>query len=666
MQLKDGLKNEWGENTVVPVSNFSTLQLKSLIKDVSKFYGVPFKEVNDVTNKMMMEATPRAKQEHGISAGVYVPTYEEVCRLSPTLEKFLLKYPEIGKRVDALNGQVRQISRHASGTIIGENLDKYMPLIFSHGVTQTPWPEGAHIRLLEPMGFIKFDLLGLASLRMIRRAIELILVKEQKIQKPSIEQVEEYYNNHLHPDKLNLNDSKVYEHVFHNGNFFNVFQFSESGAQNLCKKVRPQTIEDISAITAIYRPGPLGSQVDLKYLEAKEDPESIVYIHPLLEPILKPTKGQVVYQEQIAQIVHLLGDNVTLEEGNQLRKLFIKKGAGTHENKKKRIYEKYIRGCAMKKIPNSEAEDLWKALELFNFYAFNKSHSISYSLISFQCAYLLTYHPAEWACAFLEKDTEVESKKERAINAAKRMGFDIEQVNINKSEREWIIDGNSLLQPFASIKGVGDVAVEQIIAHRPFNTVEELLFNDDVSYGKLNKRAFYALAIAGALNGLRDARFNNLRHFVLSITEPRPKTAKELARNIELYKNEDDYTEEDRVELIAELTGIFPMHRVVSRQLENRLREKFIPPISEFDPELQVCWGIPREITIKTTQKGKKYYVVKVLDGNSAMTQIRCWGVNPEKDSLHKNRPYLIRPKYDGVWGFSTAGPTKKSWVLLG
>ena len=161
MVLKEQLIEEWGEDTVAPISNWNTLQLRSLIKDISKFYGVEYTEVNKVTSVMMSEATPLAKQKHGIKAGVYTPTWQEVVEFSPTLRTFLENYPDIKTHVETLVGQVRSCSRHAGGVVVAENLDRHMPLINSGGVRQTPWSEGQNVRHLEPMGFIKFDILVL-------------------------------------------------------------------------------------------------------------------------------------------------------------------------------------------------------------------------------------------------------------------------------------------------------------------------------------------------------------------------------------------------------------------------------------------------------------------------------------------------------------------------
>ena len=145
---------EWGDNSVIPISNYNTLKLRSLIKDIAKFYGVPFAEVNNVTGKMLHDATPRAKKDHGIKAGVYVPTFEEVMKYSESLQSFLAKHPQIKTHVLALHGQIRSVSRHAGGIVVGESLNEWMPLINSGGVIQTPWTEGQTVRHLEPFGFI--------------------------------------------------------------------------------------------------------------------------------------------------------------------------------------------------------------------------------------------------------------------------------------------------------------------------------------------------------------------------------------------------------------------------------------------------------------------------------------------------------------------------------
>jgi DNA polymerase-3 subunit alpha len=654
MTLKEELAEKWGKTTVIPISNFNTLQLRSLIKDISKFYDVPFSEVNNVTSLMLKEATPLAKKAHGIKAGVYVPTFGEVMEYSETLRRYLDKYPEIEKRVNILYGQVRSTSRHAGGVVIGENLDKHMPLINSGGTMQTPWGEGQNVRHLEPMGFIKFDILGLASLRMIETAVRHILTRHHGIEEPTFEDVKKYYDSNLHPDRMNFDDQNVYKNIFHKGKWAGVFQFTEKGAQSFCEKAKPKSIIDLAAITSIYRPGPLSAGVDKIYIEAKENPRAIQYGHEIVKRVTKETYGFLIFQEQIALLAHELGNKISLDDGNLLRKLLVKKGTGKGNEKKIEIESKFTKGCVSKGLSRGEAQKLWQKFEYFSGYGFNKSHAVSYSILSYQCAWLLNYYPSEWLAAFLDK--EPESRKEKAIGIVKSFGYDIEPLSVNKSGKVWEISesGKTLIQPLTSIKGLGDAAMEQIIDNRPFNTIERFIFNDDIVYSKLNKKALDVLIRSGAMKELMDDRFTGGKHFWSAVAVDRPRKEKNLLENIDKYAPEGEFSDEEKIEYLSELTGVFPLHLVLTDRVKANLEEKFIPPISEYDPDLQVVWFIPRKVIVKKTKNGKDYYLVEVVDSNSVLTTIKCWGVKPEKDRVHVNRPYLAKLQYDEQWGFST------------
>ena len=653
MELKEMLIKDWGDDTVAPISNYNTLQLRSLIKDISKFYDIPFTEVNSVTGKMLFEATPIAKKVHGIKSGVYTPTFEEVMEYSESLKTFLNKYPHVKTHVEALLGQVRSVSRHAGGVVVGENLDKWMPLINSGGVRQTPWSEGQNVRHLEPLGFIKFDILGLASLRMIEGAIRHILKRHHNNPDPSFEDVKEYYDVHLHPDKINLNDQKVYTNIFHKGKWAGIFQFTEKGAQKFCQKAKPKSIIDISAITSIYRPGPLGADVDKSYIRAKGNPRSVDYIHKLVKDVTKETYGFLIFQEQIALLAHKLGKNISLDEGNALRKYLTKKGTGDESEKKNKIYKKFVDGCVEKGLLHNQAEQLWQTFEYFSGYGFNKSHAVSYSILSYQCAHLFNYYPSEWMAAFLDK--EPESRKERAINIAKSMGFRIEPININTSGAVWEIstDGKTLIQPLTSVKGLGVAAIEQILNNRPFSVIDDILFKEEIVHAKLNKKALDVLCRSGALDCLKDERFSGMKHFWSAAIVDRPKNAKKLSENIELYREEEDFSVEEKIDYLSELTGIFPMHLVLNDNIKTKLENLYIPPIAEYDHDLQLVWFIPRDIIKRKTKNNQDYWIINVIDSTSVPTSIKCWGVK-ERDSIVLNRPYMAKLDYSENWGFST------------
>ena len=664
MVLKEHLIKEWGDNVVVPITNWNTLQLRSLIKDISKFYGIEFSEVNAVTNKMVFEATPLAKKAHGITAGVYNPTFDELMQYSDSLQKFLSKYPEVETHVNTLYGQTRSASRHAGGVVVGENLDKWMPLINSGGVRQTPWSEGQNVRHLEPMGFIKFDILGLASLRMMEDAIRHVLVRYEGVKDPTFDDIRNFYEERLHPEKINLNDREVWENVFHEGKWAGIFQFTEGGAQSFCKNAKPNNITDLAAITSIYRPGPLSAGVDKMYVGAKENPEEVDYLNDYVKEVTEETYGFLIFQEQIAMLAHKLGKDLSLDEGNKLRKLLTKKGTGSALAEKDKIYDKFRRGCLEKGMKEYEAKELWSKFEYFSGYGFNKSHAVSYCVLSFQCAYLLNYYPECWLAAFLDK--EPDKRKERAINVAKSYSYKIEPLNVNTSGTRWEIsdDGKTLIQPLSSIKGLGATAIQQIMDNRPFKTIEEFLFNENIVYSKLNKKAINALCLSQALNCLMDERFTGLRHFWSAVSVHRPRKEKNLIENIELYAPEGDLTEEEKLQHLVNLTGIFPVSMVVNETLQNLFEERMIPPISEYDAELGVCWFIPREVIQKKTRNGKDFYLVKVVDSNSEENTIKCWGVDPMKDKVYANRPYMARLNWDPQWGFSTRSVRKMFKML--
>ena len=667
MDLKDELINRWGNNVVAPISNWNTLQLRSLVKDISKLYGIPFTEVNNVTGKMMFEATGPAKEKHGIKSGVYNPTFEEVKEFSPTLRSFLSTYPQVADHIDTLYGQVRSCSRHAGGVVIAEDLDRHMPLISSKNVRQTPWSEGQNVRHLEPMGFIKFDLLGLSTLRMVDGAIRHILRRHHGIDDPTFKDVKEYYDKTLHPDVIDLSDSDVYENIFHKGKWAGVFQFTEPGAQNFCKQVKPTSIIDIAAITSICRPGPLAANVDKQFLEAKESPQLVKYVNETHREVTEETYGFLIFQEQIALLAHTLGKDLTMDEGNKLRKVLTKKGTGKEAKVKKKLFKKFVDGCVESGLRQTTAERLWETFEYFSGYGFNKSHAVSYSLLSYQCAWLLNYYPAEWMAAFLDK--EPETRKEKALSIAKSFGFKIEPVNVNTSGKVWEISpsGDTLIQPLSSIKGMGEAAIQQILDNRPFESVEDFIFNDNVVYSKLNKKCLDVLVRSEALDNFIDHRFSGRKHFWSAVAVDRPRNRKKLNENIETYHPEGDFTFEQEIQNIVTLTGRFPFERVVPQDVVDGLTRNSIPPISEFDPDLMLCWAVPRSVKKKTTKKGKDYYEVEVTDSNSTMIKIRCWGINIQKgDKIVANVPYLIKPDYSDEWGFSTRGKVSDRWKMLG
>lgn len=662
MELKEILADIWGDNTVVPISNWNTLQLKSLIKDISKFYDIPFAEANLVTNKMMIEATPPAKKARGQKTGVYTPTYQEVKKYSASMQAFLIKYPHIDTHVEALFGQVRSCGRHAGGVVIADDLDSHMPLISSKNVRQVPWAEGMNVRHLEPFGFIKFDILGLETMNTIEGAIRHILKRHHNIEEPTFAQINDFYKKNLHPDVLDMEDKAVWKNIFQKGCWAGIFQFTKEGSQNLCSQAKPTGIVDLAAVTSIYRPGPLEAGVDKDYIVTLNDPKSVRYVNDIHKNVTEETRGFLIFQEQISALAHTLGKDISLNEGNKIRKALTK----TPRNEKlvSSYRDLFITGCVEKGMALEVSERLWATMDNFSGYGFNKSHAVSYSIVSYMCAWLLTHYEPEWVVSFLDK--EPEDRKAKAIAIAKSLGYNIEPVNVNTSGLTWEIstDGTTFIQPLTSVKGVGEIAIREIMKGRPFNNIEEFLFNEEMRYSKLNKKALDVLVRCEALGCLMDNRFTGMKHFWSAVAVDRPRKVKDLHENIDLYHDEGSFTEEEKIQFLSDLTGHFPLDRVVSYQVLDRLKQLHVPPISEYDPLLQLVWAIPRKIIKKKTKTDKTYYIIEVTDSNSTSVSIKCWGVY-SGETIELNKPYMFKPQYNATWGFSTRGSLKKAWKQI-
>jgi DNA polymerase III alpha subunit len=285
--------------------------------------------------------------------------------------------------------------------------------------------------------------------------------------------------------------------------------------------------------------------------------------------------------------------------------------------------------------------------------------------LSYQCAWLYNYYPSEWLAAYL--DSQPDAKKERAVNIVKAAGYSVQAVDINKSGIVWEIseDGKTLIQPLSAIKGVGDAAIKEILDHRPFNTIEELIFHPRVSYSKLNKKNLDALCRSSSLITLMDKRFTGAKHFWSAVAVDRPRKQEDFEANIKTYAPEGDFTHDEKILNILELTGVYPVSMIVSENVQERLTEKMIPPLREYDQELGICWFIPKSLEIKKTKAGKDYLIVEAIDETNTVTKIKCWKYDPKKDVIHIHRPYVARLDYQEDWGYSTRS-INKNFKLIG
>jgi DNA polymerase III alpha subunit len=251
---------------------------------------------------------------------------------------------------------------------------------------------------------------------------------------------------------------------------------------------------------------------------------------------------------------------------------------------------------------------------------------------------------------------EPEDRKQDAIALAKRYGFKIKDLNINLSSVEWeVADDKTLIQPLSSVKGVGDAAIQEIVRCRPFKNIEDLLFREGMSYSKVNKKVLDALCRSGGLSDLVDDRFTGLKHFWSAVIVDRPKTPKKFLENVEKYKPEGDFTQDEKLEFTIALTGTFPIASILNERILEKLEEKNILPISQLEEKSGLVWIVPRKIHEKASKNGRIFWVVEVTDSSGAISEVKMFGVNKKKDILYQNKPYLCKVEKDR-WGYSVRG----------
>lgn len=468
-QTKDMLRGMFGKDNVACLSTYGTFQIKGLLKDLGRVYDLDHNEVNKL-NKLIEKDLKVLYINQDKST--IVIKLEDIKRVSKAFNQFTEENPELAKHIERLYGRNRHIGRHASGVIIGDNLQAETSIFCSgkedEKVVQTSFTEGIVNKNLSAMGFVKFDILSIATLKILRHAYELVAQKEGV----PFSVVRERYRS----KNMDLNDPKVLKHVFWDGNFAGVFQFTEKGIRNLAQKVKPDTFTDVSAICSIYRPGPLGGGFDKLYVHNKFHPEDVRYDHPLLESILKPTRGCIVFQEQLMKICNVMG-KMSWKDVNSVRKVLLKKDKSKTEeflkSENERLSGLFMKGSAENGMDLVVAKDLWDKLLKFGGYGFNKAHSDTYSVMTMQCATLATYHPQEFYAAVLTKGQS--GDMQQYVGDIKRSGVEVFPVDINSSRMAHTKEGPGIRLSLGSVLGVGPAAITKIVAAQPYTDFIDFL-----------------------------------------------------------------------------------------------------------------------------------------------------------------------------------------------
>lgn len=469
----DYVRQRYGEANVAQIITFGTMQAKGVIRDVGRALNMSFAETDKIAK---------------LIPGILNITLKDSLAQEPMLKELIDKDAKIKELFNvalALEGLTRHASTHAAGVVVTPTaLTEYLPLYTdpkSGGqVTQFA------MSYVEKIGLVKFDFLGLKTLTVIDNAVR--LVRSGKAPDFDLRLIRD-------------DDQKSYE-LLSKGETTGVFQLESSGMKEYLIKLKPSCFEDLIAMVALYRPGPLGSGMVDSFIKRKHGQESFDYPFPQLEPILKDTYGVIVYQEQVMLIAQVLG-NYSLGGADLLRRAMGKKKP--EEMAKER--EKFMAGAKANKLDIKKAEAVFDLMEKFAAYGFNKSHSAAYALVAYHTAYLKAHYPVEFMAALLTEDMENTDKVIKNIAEVRAMGVEVLPPDINASDRTFTVHGNSIRFGLGAVKGVGSAALESIIEERAKGEYTSLQdFCEKVDLRKVNKKVVEALIRCGAFDSLKARR----------------------------------------------------------------------------------------------------------------------------------------------------------------
>ena len=478
-EVIDYVVRKYGKDRVVQIVTFGTLAARGVIRDVGRVMDLPYAFVDSIA-KMI-------PQELNI-------TIDKALQMNPELRKTYENDPQVKLLIDMckrLEGLPRHSSMHAAGVVIGQReIDDFVPLSrASDGSITTQFT----MTTLEELGLLKMDFLGLRTLTVIQNAVQLAKSK----------------NPELDMDQIDYNDKQVLSYIG-TGKTDGIFQLESGGMKGFMKELKPNSLEDIIAGISLYRPGPM--DFIPQYIRGKNDAGSITYDCPQLEPILAPTYGCIVYQEQVMQIVRDLA-GYTLGRSDLLRRAMSKK-KGDVMQKERQIFvygdeENGVPGCIKNGIDEKTANKIYDEMIDFAKYAFNKSHAAAYAVVSYQTAYLKYYYPVEFMAALMTCVLENPSRVAEYIYACRQMNIQILSPDINRGIGNFSVDGNDIRYGLAAIKSIGRPVIAAIIEDRdefgPFKNLEDFISRMSVKDG-LNKRAIEHLIKSGALDCLGGTR----------------------------------------------------------------------------------------------------------------------------------------------------------------
>ncbi len=482
-EVIDYVKKKYGSNCVSQIVTFNTLSSKAVIRDVARVLKIPIPTVNKITKYIPSKFGKVYSIDQALAE---VPELKWVKDSDDVQIQNLIKYAKV------LEGMNRNASKHAAGVVITpDDVSNYVPLATAN--SQDEIVTQFNMKDIETVGLLKMDFLGLRTLTIIRDTLEMIK-RNHKVE--------------IDIDTIPLDDEKTYQ-LFWKGQTTGVFQFESAPMREYLKRLKPTTLNDLAAMNALYRPGPMDFIDD--FIDRKFGRKEVKYDHPILEPILKETYGVIVYQEQVIQIANRVA-GMSLAEADILRRAMGKKDLHAMEEQK----VKFIDGAVKNKIDKKIAEQIFDNIFKFANYGFNKSHAVAYSLVAYHTAYLKAHYPAEFLAANLKNEYGDTDKVTKFLEDCRKLKIQVLPPDVNRPSIFFDVVEEKIIFGMAAIKNVGIPAVREIIntketLGRNFKSIFDFCINVDTRI--VNKRALEGLILAGAFDSLHKNRaqlFNNV------------------------------------------------------------------------------------------------------------------------------------------------------------
>ena len=612
-EVIDYVTRKYGKDCVAQIVTFGTLAARGVIRDVGRVMDLPYAYVDSIA-KMI-------PQELGI-------TIDKALQMNPELRKLYESDETVTHLIDMakrLEGLPRHCSMHAAGVVICQKpVEEYVPLSrAADGTITTQFI----MTTLEELGLLKMDFLGLRTLTVIQNAVQLARKKQPDLQ----------------IDKIDYNDKAVLDYIG-TGKTEGIFQLESGGMKNFMKELQPHSLEDVIAGISLYRPGPM--DFIPQYIRGKNDRSSITYDCPQLEPILAPTYGCIVYQEQVMQIVRDLA-GYTLGRSDLLRRAMSKKKAAVMEKERKTfVYgdeETGVPGCIKNGIDEQTANKIYDEMIDFAKYAFNKSHAAAYAVVSYQTAWLKYYYPVEYMAALMTSVIDNPTKVAEYIYVCRQMGIRILPPDINKGEADFSVDGGDIRYGLAAIKSIGRPVIRAIVNDRKelgeFRNLEDFITRIS-SRELMNKRLVENLIKAGALDVLGGTRKQFMSIYIQIVDHMQQEKKNSMVGQMSLFdvvseeqKEEfqirmpdvGEYTKENLLGFEKEVLGVYVSGHPLE-PYEEEWRKVISATTADFqvDPEVgytkvrdgarEIIGGIIAEKTVKHTKTNQMMAFLTVED----------------------------------------------------